>query len=201
MNANDEKGYGCFVMAVAGTALLIALIALRKWDGVPISSADICTTDILSILVTILIAGQLWQSMITREDLKRVNNAVNEVKRLKAEIEQARELPQGIYWNLLGKREQFTGNIASNRLAIQFYAESLKHFVKAQADFNLYIKDSLTGMRTCIHNIRKSAQFIEFSDEIISNINIAEVAISQMSNNLKEAFDEINCMRIYMREF
>ena len=198
MSEDNEKGYGCFVMFISGVALLIALIALRKWDGCLTNiTSDITVTDILSILVTVLIAGQLWQSYVTKEDLKRVDQAVTDVRQLKDELTQARELPHGIMWSLRAVRSQAEDTIQGNRLAIKFYTESLKHLVLAQADYNDLIRDSLVGMRNCISNIRNAdvSQFMELSDEILVNINAAEESISQMTMNLREAFREIEEMR------
>lgn len=199
MNEDNRKGYGCFVIFVAGVALLIALIALRRWD-VPLcalSKSDFSVADVLAILVTVLIAGQLWQSMVTKEDLKKVDKAVKEVERLKTEIAQTRELPQGIYWTLLGRREQVTGETQGSRFAIQFYARSLRHFVAAQADYNHFIHDALIGIRACMNNIANNDlhTYSDLSDEISANIDVAEEAISQMTENLRDAFREIEAMR------
>lgn len=205
MSEDNGKGYGCFVMFVAGVALLIALIALRRWD-VPLcalSESDFSVADVLAILVTVLIAGQLWQSMVTKEDLKKVDNAVKEVERLKTEIAQTRELPQGIYWTLLGRREQAAGEVQGNRFAIQFYARSLRHFVAAQADYNHFIHDALVGIRACMTNIGNNDihRYSELSNEILANIDAAEESISQMTENLREAFREIEVMRTLHRDF
>lgn len=205
MNEDNGKGYGCFVMFVAGAALLIALIALRRWD-VPLcalSKSDFNVADVLSILVTVLIAGQLWQSVVTKEDLKKDDSAVKEVERLKEEIAQTRELPQGIYWTLLGRREQATGEMQGNRFAIQFYARSLRHFVAAQADYNHFIHDALVGIRACMANIGNNDihRYSELSNEILANIDAAEEAVSQMTENLRDAFREIEVMRTLHRDF
>lgn len=194
---HKNSGYGCFVMFVAGVALFIALIAHRKWDAplCGISTTDFNVVDILSILVTVLIAGQLWQSFVTKEDLKKIDEAREDVQCLKIELEQARELPQGIHWSLLGVREQSSGDTQGNRLAIQYYAESLKHLAKAQADYATYIRSSLVGIRICMENLINSNNFAQLSNEIMENIIVAEQAISQMSQNLREAFHEIELMR------
>lgn len=80
MNEDNGKGYGCFVMAVSGIALLIALIALRRWD-IPlygITATDIDVTNTLSTLVTILIGWQIWQGIDANNRLKRMESSVKE---------------------------------------------------------------------------------------------------------------------------
>lgn len=193
MNEDNVNGYGCFATVIAGVALLIALVALRRWD-IPLcalNSSDFNVADVLSILVTILIAGQLWQSFVTREDLKKINRAVEAVERLKQEVERTRELPEGIMWSLRAVRSQSDGTANGNRLAIQFYAESLKHLVLAQADYNNLIRNSLIGMRTCITNLRNMGAdtFTGMEKTISENLDVAETSISMMNENLSNAFN------------
>ena len=97
------KGYGCVVMSVAGFALLIALIALRKWDTplFGLSASDVTVTDTLSLLVTILIGWQIWQTIASREEIKKATAAAEEVEILKKEfnrrIDEMRWLAVGFY--------------------------------------------------------------------------------------------------------
>lgn len=82
MNEDNRKGYGCFVMLVAGVALLIALIALRRWD-VPlcgITAPEVDVTNTLSILVTILIGWQIWQGIDANNRLRRMESSVREAE-------------------------------------------------------------------------------------------------------------------------
>lgn len=82
MSEDNGKGYGCVVMALAGLSLLVALIALRRWD-IPmcaIKSSDFNVVDILSVLVTVLIGWQIWQGIDANNRLRRMESSVREAE-------------------------------------------------------------------------------------------------------------------------
>lgn len=100
MNEDNGKGYGCFVMFVAGVALLVALIALLKWDN-PLGgfSGESYVMTSLSILITFVVAWQIWQTMASREEIKdaikaakKANKVAKEVASLKTEFENSLNL-------------------------------------------------------------------------------------------------------------
>ena len=65
-------------MVIAGVALIVALIALRKWD-VPlfgITASDVDVTNMLSVLVTVLVGWQIWQGIDANNRLKRMESSV-----------------------------------------------------------------------------------------------------------------------------
>lgn len=83
MNEDNGKGYGCFVMVVAGLALLIALIALRRWD-VPlcaVEASDFNVVDILSVLVTVLIGWQVYNAIENSKMIRRMDRLKSELDR------------------------------------------------------------------------------------------------------------------------
>ena len=72
MSEDNGKGYGCFVMFVSGVALLVALTALLKWDN-PLGgfSGESYVIAALSALITFVVAWQIWQTMISRDEIKK----------------------------------------------------------------------------------------------------------------------------------
>lgn len=80
MSDDNGKGYGCFVMFVSGVALLIALIALRRWDTPlwGLSLSDLNTADALSILVTFLVAWQIWATIDAKNTLGKFEKRTKE---------------------------------------------------------------------------------------------------------------------------
>lgn len=83
MNEDNGKGYGCVVMALAGVALLVALIALRRWD-IPmcaIKSPDFNVVDILSVLVTVLIGWQVYNTIENSKMIRRMDRLKSELDR------------------------------------------------------------------------------------------------------------------------
>lgn len=100
MNEDNGKGYGCFVMFVSGVALLVALIALLKWDN-PLGgfSGESYVIAALSALITFAVAWQIWQTMASREEIKdarkaakKANKVAKEVASLKTEFENSLNL-------------------------------------------------------------------------------------------------------------
>ncbi len=87
MDEENGKGYGCVVMALAGVALLVALVALRRWD-IPLCALckdDFNVADVLSILVTVLIGWQVFNAIENSKTLKRMD-------RLQARFERSNKL-------------------------------------------------------------------------------------------------------------
>lgn len=77
----NGRGYGCFVMVVAAIALLLSIISLLKWDN-PLSGlgGEDYTIVALSVLVTFVVAWQIWQTIISREEVRNIDRRFENVR-------------------------------------------------------------------------------------------------------------------------
>jgi hypothetical protein len=140
MNEDNVKGYGCFVMVVSGLALLIALIALRRWD-VPLcalKTSDFNVADIFSILVTVLIGWQVFNAIENHKTLRRMDRLQSQFERsnrlLELQDRRAMDLLEAFAQDRKGDNE--------NELSAKYmcYLNAIHRFVKANvpgANLNL----------------------------------------------------------------
>lgn len=142
MNEDNGKGYGCVVMAIAGVALLVALIALRRWD-VPLwglSASDFDVAGLLTLLITILIGWQIWQTIDAKNTLEKFENRTKEydvkIDGLRQELESKTMLlsAQGERMSFLidGHSRQHSAQ-NENILAASYrmYAEAVEMFIRS----------------------------------------------------------------------
>lgn len=159
MNEENDyglKGYGCLVMTIAGAAFLFALIALRKWDTplFGLSASDATVTDTLSLLVTILIGWQIWQTITSRDEIKKAMKAAKEVEKLKKEfnkrIEEVHWLAVGFYNEHQSEKPMTPSN------NFWHYARTAGAFIAAHvpSDFRP-LDDALTRMEKILESLRR----------------------------------------------
>lgn len=140
MDNDNGKGYGCFVMAVSGLALLIALTALRRWD-VPLwalKTSDFNVVDIFSILVTVLIGWQVFNAIENHKTLRRMDRLQSQFERsnrlLELQDQRAMDLLEAFAQDRMGDNE--------NELSAKYmcYLNAIHLFIKANvpgANLNL----------------------------------------------------------------
>lgn len=200
MNEDNGKGYGCVVMAIAGVALLVALIALCRWD-VPLwglSASDFDVADLLTLLITILIGWQIWQTIDAKNTLEKFENRTKEydvkIDGLRQELESKTMLlsAQGERMSFLidGHSRQHSAQ-NENILAASYrmYAEAVELFIKSWMPpmYDPLQKSLLdmTSLLDVIENEKKQWSFF-LNDEAIYDVlheNILS-AIKQHQNTL-----------------
>lgn len=134
MNEDNGKGYGCVVMALAGVALLVALIALRRWD-IPmcaIKSSDFNVVDILSVLVTVLIGWQVYNAIENSKMIRRMD-------RLKSELDRRSNI-----WTQRNLEIEYLVDAHSHYQAAlnsEFHSDSYRQFANA---LNLFLQSKVS---------------------------------------------------------
>lgn len=111
MNEDNGKGYGCFVMFVSGVALLVALTALLKWDN-PLGgfSGESYVIAALSALITFVVAWQIWQTMISRDEIKKAEMIGEKYADIERKLKESEQTVSCIHNLSLGKKEYAEGH-------------------------------------------------------------------------------------------
>lgn len=208
MDEENGKGYGCIVMAIAGVALLVALIALRRWD-VPLcglSVSDFGAADLLTLLITVLIGWQIWQTIDAKNTLEKFENRTKEydvkIDGLRQELESKTTLlsAQGERMSFLidGHSRQHSAQ-NENILAASYrmYAEAVEMFIRSWMP-PMYgpLQASLLEMTTILDRIESDPKqwkmFVDdenvydnIHDNIVNAINQHQMALEGIINQVR----------------
>ena len=94
---------------MSGVALLVALIALRRWDEplFAVKTSDFNVVDILAVLVTVLMGWQIWQGIDANNRLKRMESSVADATKRDTQL---RHLLEAFQLNETARAENTLGS-------------------------------------------------------------------------------------------
>lgn len=140
------------------------------------------SNEILSILVTFLVAWQIWQTITTKEEIKEALKVKKEIEKVQSQITLNKEYMQGLFWHTEGNR------LLADRddvLALACFANATAHYVKGNADVNKEILQSIVSIDAAIGNLEN------YKDNDISAV---QVRVSFMRKSLNDAWKAISMM-------
>lgn len=186
MNDKNFNGFGCVTMVVAGVALLVALIALRKWD-MPlfgITASDVDVTNMLSVLVTVLVGWQIWATIASREEIKDAREAAKKAKEVADEVNILNsEFKESL--NLFAAYQSSSDGLSF--LLINRHFKAFHLFATAIIDSLKFINDkgrcamgALVNLENCMDFDENDASMDEYNekwDGVIGRLNEIEDAL------------------------
>lgn len=196
MSEDNGKGYGCFVMAVSGIALLIALIALRRWD-IPlwaISKSDFNVVDVLSILVTVLIGWQVFNAIENHKTLRRMDRLQSRFERSNRllEIQDQRAM------DLLGAFAQDRRGDNETELSAKYlcYLNAIHLFIRANVPgANINLTDTESKLEQTLIAIENSKNNF-FRGVFISNIPTYENTFREIMTLIHQRQEDLEALHI-----
>lgn len=196
MSEDNGKGYGCFVMAVSGIALLIALIALRRWD-IPlwaISKSDFNVVDVLSILVTVLIGWQVFNAIENHKTLRRMDRLQSRFERSNRllEIQDQRAM------DLLGAFAQDRRGDNETELSAKYlcYLNAIHLFIRANIPgANINLTDTESKLEQTLIAIENSKNNF-FRGVFISNIPTYENTFREIMTLIHQRQEDLEALHI-----
>lgn len=208
MNEDNGKGFGCVVMAIAGVALLVALIALRRWDEPlwGLNASDFDVADLLTLLITVLIGWQIWQTIDAKNTVEKFENRTKEydakIDHLRQGLESKTTLlsAQGERMSFLidGHSRQHSAQ-NENILAASYrmYAEAVELFIRSWMP-PMYdpLQASLLEMTNILQRIESDPEqwkmFVDdeniydnIHDNIVNAINQHQMALDGIINQVR----------------
>lgn len=212
MNEDNGRGYGCVVMVIAGVALIVALIALRRWD-IPLcalNASDFNVADLLTLLITVLIGWQIWQTIDAKNTLEKFENRTKEydakIDRLRQELESKTKLlsAQGERMSFLidaHSRQHTAQNENMLAASYRMYAEAVELFIRSWMP-SMYdpLQSSLQAMTNILNGIEDNKeQWKMFVDDEATYDDLHERIINAISQH-QEVLDGItNQIRLLNR--
>lgn len=198
MNEDNGRGYGCVVMAIAGVALLVALIALRRWD-IPLcalNTSDFNVADIFSILVTVLIGWQVFNAIENHKTLRRMDRLQSQFERsnrlLEIQDQRAMDLLEAFAQDRKGDNE--------NELSAKYmcYLNAIHRFVKANVPgANLNLIDTEHKLEQTLSAIENSKN--NFSRGVfISHIPTYEDTFREIMTFIHQRQEDLTALHIRM---
>lgn len=189
MNDKNFNGFGCVTMIVSSVALIVALIALRKWD-VPlfgITATDVDITNMLSVLVTILIGWQIWATMVSREDIKEMKQTADKLNTIEEQIRSLRNVPDAyLFYSLaIGKfdRQDYYG-------AFDYFAIAIMSFIENNVPYEKCTTVALSYMENCLDMASKSNGNMEIFRSQAKRITQNLSSISSQVDKIERFADE-----------
>ncbi|MCI9284363.1 MAG: hypothetical protein HFJ91_00815 [Muribaculaceae bacterium] len=125
MNDNNDyglKGYGCVTMFVSGVAIILSIISLLKWDDKLCNvSGENITIAVLSALITFVVAWQIWQTMASREEIRKAEIVGEKYSEIVNKLSIAENAMACIHYINLGEKKYAEG----------YYDDALRNFAEA----------------------------------------------------------------------
>lgn len=156
-----NSGYGCFVMLVSSVAIILSFVSLLMQDAWKDKlTSQTFIVAILSVLITFLVAWQIWQTIDAKNIIKEIReDALRMQAQSKLDVQNARLMSMALLTTHEGETAKASGNFAD---AYMKYFTSLALF--------MMIKDPEDAIR------------------IENNLNLVEKLLNDNVTNKNEAF-------------
>lgn len=200
MNEDDGKGYGCFVMFVSGVALLVALIALRRWDEplFAVKTSDFNVVDILAVLVTVLMGWQVFNAIENSKTIRRMDRLKAELDR-KSDVWTQRNLEMQ---HLIDAHGHYQSALNSEYHSDSYlhFAIALNHFLQSNIPIGYRpLQQTLQGLSDSLIRIESESEeddiqnfldsmddFNDLYQDIIAAIHLRKQDIERLHGELLE---------------
>lgn len=197
MNEDNGKGYGCFVMFVSGVALLVALIALLKWDN-PLGgfSGDSYVITALSTLITFVVAWQIWTTIATKEEIKKATEAADKLKEVEKKLQKQHDFFETRNLEvryLIDAHAKLLEAEKTNNLSNKYeaYAEAINLLLKSNVDLSYEQFDKAQfGLMSVLNQFSVITDPID-ADYFMSRDKEYEWHYQQIMSQLKKRSDNI----------
>ena len=203
MNEDNGRGYGCFVMLVSCMALVIAVIALLKWDKpfCGLSGEDYAIAT-LSALVTFAVGWQIWQFIALKDDIKNVKRLTQEVETLKTELDKRSNLltQRNLeITNLIDAHSyyQYAENAVMKSACYLNYVKALDLFLKSNISLDYKpLDNTLAGLHDCLDGVIRTykedkQRFLEYSDELETLYKSIMDSIHKREQNIEDIRQDV----------
>lgn len=193
MNDKNFNGFGCVTMIMSSVALLVALIALRKWD-IPlfgITSSDMDVINMLSILVTILIGWQIWQTIDAKNTVRIAEEASKKIQEFEKELERNKNIHRPFLAYTEGMRYFDAQNYSS---AVNYFLSMVEMYVDYEIEFNNFMSTAIGNAITCVQkepwNFRHRL-FIDRVDNAVGRLRKLNNAVTPLDAQLSRIRKEL----------
>lgn len=163
---------------------VIAMLVLHDITFDPESSAGVLISA-LGVLITFVVAWQIWQTIDAKEQLREARESINVVRALRNEVELLHIIPDAAI-NMM-RAEDF---MANNHLRLSFdtYIDALNVYIR---DLNNHLRNTqlcLSMMLTVVRQVESSG--VEADLFRADNANIAQT-LSRIADTIRRA-DRLN---------
>lgn len=157
---------------------------------------------ILGIFITVLIGWQIWQTMISRDEVRQATRTAQQLERIRGELQETRNFADAHFWNTQSRIRLEQGD---NYNAFMFSGEAARSYILANTDFNLHTSVSLAQMSASINNTlngRGNPQdFVVHNGEIEQLLDGIAGAIGSRQEELREAHNALLRIRRLLNVF
>lgn len=176
------------------------MMEFQDWIGMDVA--------VLTILVTILIGWQIWQTMASREEIRKAMKTADDLLALKSEMENSfsqtmasiTRTRENIKAEIL---KQMADNETIQTIGYRIYLEAILHYLKAGEEIvNDGFQDSLANIESILDNadsftdfdkeifIREKDQHNALYHEILQSIDRESDRLDTFRNHITEIHDK-----------
>ncbi len=113
---------------------------------------------ILALFMTFLVGWQIWQTMASREEIRKAEIAARKVRELQNELQLLKDVPDGYLFYTLAivklEEEKYYD-------AFDFYHYAIRGFIRGKVDYAKYTTVALDSMVDCIESAERQGSELE----------------------------------------
>lgn len=185
----DKKNPSWPTFFVSSVALFLAFLSLGDWrvwradsNGWSVVLAS------LGCLVTFVVAWQIWQTILCREDIRRIKSLSKELKRLDDKMEMLKTTPEGYVMYTCGRTYLEKHNY---KVAFPLLTEACSILLENQEPYEKYPTVIIGMMKECLLQMddedrRSNSCHIETIDEMINKVGKMEKLSQEAIRRLNE---------------
>ncbi len=112
-----------------------------------------------SLLVTLLVGWQIWQTMVARREIESVLEVANDVENIRRELYQTREVSEAHFWDAEATR--LFGN-EDYLLSFVFHAQAAQEYIRADVDYGRWAQQAMARMDAALNNLENGLGNVAF---------------------------------------
>lgn len=145
MNNFHKWWLGILTFIVVAETTLIGIYCCSKLEIN--SNSPSVLISALGVLVTFVVAWQIWQTMASRDEIRKATEVTQEIGKLKDNLELLKNVPDGYLFYTLaiikyGENKYFD--------AFDFYHSAIRCFIRDRIDYAKFTTVALDSMFDCI---------------------------------------------------
>lgn len=206
VSSNDsESNYK--VLVVINIVLILFLIGIACalcFGGIELNTNGSATTLIsaFGVLVTFLVAWQIGLSLISREEVRKIERVSNRLNTIEKQMIMLRNTPDGHLFYVLAinkfeKQEYYT--------AFEYFAIATSTFIENNIPYEKFPTVALSYMNDCIEKAKEMGKDLDVFRNRAQGIYERLDSLAEQVNNIERFADEargkVNLIREKMRQY
>lgn len=204
---NNDSGANYKVLVIINIVLILFLIGIACvlcFGGVSLKSEGSASVLIsaLGVLVTFLVTWQIGLSLISREEVRKIERVSNRLNTIEKQMIMLRNTPDGHLFYVLAinkfeKQEYYT--------AFEYFAIATSTFIENNIPYEKFPTVALSYMNDCIEKAKETEKDLDVFRNRAQGVYERLDSLAEQVNNIERFADEargkVNLIREKMRQY